>query len=76
MKKIFAFVSLSLLMISTTSCLNNDGNQENKQSFVASCYNRINTNAEYRITAANYSVDFAFVAATAAVTTNHREICA
>ena len=44
MKKIFAFLSLSLLMISTTSCLNNDGNQENKQSFVASCYNRINTN--------------------------------
>ena len=76
MKKIFAFLSLALLMISTTSCLNNDGNQENKQSFVASCYNRINTNGEYRITAANYSVEFDFVAGTVAVTTNDPEICA
>lgn len=76
MKKIFAFLSLSMLLVSTTSCLNNDGNQENKQSFVASCYNRICTEGEYQITSANYSVEFDFVAGTVAVTTNDTEICA
>ncbi|MGN1245814.1 MAG: hypothetical protein ACI4UN_04195 [Muribaculaceae bacterium] len=76
MKKIFAFFALSMLLLANTSCLNDDGNQENKQSFVASCYNSINTNGEYKITAANYSVEFDFVANTVSVTTSDTEISA
>lgn len=76
MKKIFALFALTLLLGTTTSCLNDDENQENKQSFTASCYNKIYNNGEYKMTAANYVVEFDFVAMTVSVTTSDTELCA
>ncbi|MDD6778109.1 MAG: hypothetical protein PUD91_03635 [Bacteroidales bacterium] len=76
MKKIFALISLTLLLGTASSCLNNDGNQENKQSFTASCYNKIYADGEYKMTAANYNVEFDFVAGTASITTSDTELSA
>lgn len=75
MKKIFALFALAFLL-SATSCLNDDGNQQNKQSFVAECYNKISYDGELKITSAKYLLEFDFVSNTVSVTTSDTEISA
>ena len=73
MKKYLSILSF-ILVFTMSSCLNNDGEQENKQSLNVKCFNKITTTDGSKITEANYYVEFDFIANTVAITTSDNEI--
>ena len=52
MKKYLSILSF-ILVFTMSSCLNNDGEQENKQSLNVKCFNKITTTDGSKITEAN-----------------------
>lgn len=75
MKKFISLLSI-IFVFAASSCLNNDGEQENKQSINVKCLNKINSDLGTSLSEANYSVEFDFVANVVNITTFDNKISA